>query len=171
MGSVDLVAVVTRLHRNARAVDELTRGLDAEAARWRPEPGAWSLLEVLNHLADEEVEDFRARVRSTLEDPTAPWAPIDPGGWVTAREYNQRDAAESLTRFLTERQSSLDWLGGLHDPDWQRAATHPKLGVLRAGDLLVSWLAHDQAHLGQITRLLRAHLPVQLAPYSTDYAG
>jgi hypothetical protein len=171
MPAVDLVAVVTRLHRNARAVDELLRGLDAATARWRARPESWSLLEVVNHLADEEVEDFRARVRSTLEDPSAPWAPIDPAGWVTARAYNAREPAESLDRFLTERQASLDWLGNLSSPDWDRTAQHPTLGPLRAGDLLAAWLAHDQAHIAQLARLLRSAIPVQLAPYSIDYAG
>ena len=44
-------------------------------AKWKPESGGWSILEIVCHLVDEEVEDFRIRVQSTLADPTMSAAP------------------------------------------------------------------------------------------------
>ena len=52
--------------------------LAPEDARWRPPDGAWSILEIVSHVADEEVEDFRRRLEITLADPAAEWPPIDP---------------------------------------------------------------------------------------------
>ena len=52
---------------------------DADA-RWRPEQGGWSILEIVAHLADEEIDDFRMRTELTLRDPELPWPPIDPEG-------------------------------------------------------------------------------------------
>ena len=43
--------------------------------------------------------------------------------------------------------------------------------TLRAGDLLVSWVDHDWAHLRQMIGLLHAWLEDETAPYSTMYGG
>ena len=43
--------------------------------------------------------------------------------------------------------------------------------ILRAGDLLASWLAHDLIHIRQITRLHYRWLERLAAPYQLGYAG
>ena len=83
------------------------QGLSDEDLRWKPEKKAWSILEVVCHLGDEEVEDFRLRLKLTLQDPAEPWPGIDPEGWATDRKYNERDLGESLTRFTEERNASM----------------------------------------------------------------
>jgi hypothetical protein len=143
---------------------------DADA-RWRPPDGSWSILEIVRHLGDEEVDDFRTRVRSTLEDPAATWPPIDPEGWARERRYNEDDLAAALDRFETERRRSLEWLRDLSDPDWSRAHEHPKLGSMRAGDVLVAWVAHDALHLRQIAKRLYQLSARDGEAYSPDYAG
>jgi hypothetical protein len=39
--------------------------------RWRPVEGKWNFLDLLCHLIDEELEDFRLKVTSILVDPNA----------------------------------------------------------------------------------------------------
>ena len=53
--------IIERLRANVDVFDALTRGVSEEQARWKPTTDEWSILEVVNHLADEEVEDFRHR--------------------------------------------------------------------------------------------------------------
>jgi hypothetical protein len=146
-------------------------GLADEDARWKPADGAWSILEILMHLADEEVEDFRTRVKMTLGDPDQPWPGIDPEGWAIERRYNEGELSEALHRFITERQKSVAWLTGLEDPDWSRAYRHPRLGPIRAGDVFVSWAAHDALHLRQIAKRLYQMTRRDGQPFTTDYAG
>lgn len=155
----------------ARAVRSLVGSLSDEDVRWRPEGGGWSVLEIVNHLADEESQDFRLRLTSTLDDPARPWPPIDPEGWVRERAYQERDLAESLERLVVAREETLAILAGLGDADWTRAYQHPRGGSLSAGDLLVSFAAHDALHLRQL-----AHRLYQLAlrdgpGFSSAYAG
>ncbi len=159
-----------RLETSGGILVELFTGVDDGEARWKPAPERWSMLEVLAHLGDEEREDFRPRISSTLEDPAREWPPIDPEGWVVERRYNERDLAESLNVFRLERAASLEWLRELIDPDWSRAHEHPSLGVLRAGDLLAAWVAHDDLHIRQLSQLRVEYLDVLAAPYSTRYA-
>jgi uncharacterized damage-inducible protein DinB len=167
---MDFTALVGRLERTAEAVDALVAGLSDEDWRWRPAEGGWSILEVVNHLVDEEVFDFRTRVKSTLEDPTRDWPQIDPERWAIERRYQDRAPAESLARFREERTKSLAWLRGLTSPDWDRARHHPR-GPLRSGDLMASWAAHDARHLAQIAKRLHGLAARDGTPYSVQYAG
>ena len=80
--------IIERMRANADVFDALTRGVSEEQARWKPASDQWSILEVVNHLADEEVEDFRHRLDLTLHRPGEPWPPIDPEVWARERQYN-----------------------------------------------------------------------------------
>jgi len=117
---MELDEMIARMSLQAGRIRVLADGVSAEQARWRPDAGSWSLLEVINHLGDEEREDFRTRLDFILHRPGEDPPPIDPQGWVTARDYNQRDLAESIDRFLAERQTSLAWLRGLGSDRWTR---------------------------------------------------
>jgi hypothetical protein len=171
MPRVDLAAIVASLRVNAQVVAAQVFGVDEAQSRWKPEPAKWSILEVVTHLADEEVEDFRRRVGLTLRSPEAEWPPIDPPGWAVERRYNEGSVEEALGRFLRERAASVAFLAGLDDPDWAQAHHHPRWGPIRAGDLLTSWVAHDHIHIRQLNRLQREFLVASVSGYSPDYAG
>ncbi|HXF60964.1 MAG TPA: DinB family protein [Caldilineaceae bacterium] len=168
---VELSFAVERFRHNAQAIAALAAGVDQEQARWKPAPDQWSILEVINHLYDEEREDFRTRLDLTLHQPETPWPAIDPQGWVASRHYNGRDLAESLAAFRREREASLAWLAGLKSPDWEIGRRHPAGFTLRAGDLLASWLAHDTLHLRQLAELHYQYHQHLAAPYDVAYAG
>ncbi len=159
------------MERTPGTLRELLAGVSEEEARWRPSSGAWSIVEIVNHLADEEHEDFRARLALTLEDPSAPWPPIDPEAAAVSRAYNERRLSESIERFCDQRRASLAWLRSLSNPDWSLAHEHPALGRLRAGDLLTAWAAHDQLHLRQIAKRLFELIQKNAPDFSTRYAG
>jgi hypothetical protein len=161
---------VARLAENPSVFGGLFSGVSEEQARWKPAPEKWSLLEVVNHLYDEERDDFRTRLRLLLERPGERWPPIDPPRWASERGYNARDLGESLDNFRRERETSLVWLRGLSAPDWQARYEHPQ-GTISAGDLLASWLAHDFLHVRQMARLHWEYASHLAAPYATRYAG
>jgi hypothetical protein len=155
---------------NVPRIQALLQGVGPEQARWRPDAGSWSILEVVNHLNDEEREDFRPRLDITLHHPDTSWQPIDPQGWVTARRYQDRELASSLEAFVAERQASLAWLGRLECPDWEARYLAP-WGPIRAGDLLASWVGHDLLHLRQLVELHHAYIEGLAGDYSLEYAG
>jgi hypothetical protein len=74
-----------RLSKSRTVFEGIARDISLEQARWKPSPDKWSILEVINHLHDEEKEDFRQRLGSVLSDPSQPWPSIDPRNWVTGR--------------------------------------------------------------------------------------
>ena len=158
------------LARGADGVRALVAGMSPAEARARPSPEAWSALEVICHLYDEEREDFRQRLDVILHRPREPFPPIDPEAWVADRRYNERDLAEMLDAFAAERARSLAWLKGLSAPDWETEYTN-EFGSLKAGDMLVAWAAHDNLHMRQLVELRRSRLVGLAAPYDVEYAG
>jgi hypothetical protein len=167
---MEMQRLLSQMVDNAERVRALVDGVSEQQARWKPHPDSWSILEVVNHLLDEERHDFRVRLDYTLHCPGEPWPPIDPGGWVTERQYNLQDLKLSLAEFLSEREASINWLRALPEPDWEAAYEAP-WGPLRAGDLLASWVAHDLLHMRQLVELHWAYATGELAPYRPDYAG
>jgi hypothetical protein len=164
-----LTLAIDRLRHGADAIAALARDLPPEAARWAPAPDAWSTTAVLAHLADEEVEDFRTRVRLTLQDPAAAWPPIDPPRWAVERAYAARDPGAELLRYLDERERSLAWLAGQGGARWDNVHQHPSAGPLSARALLANWVAHDLLHLRQLAKLQHGALAAR--GERLDYAG
>jgi hypothetical protein len=168
---VNAHALIDRMERFPAVLRALTDGLTPEQARRRPPSGAWSIVEIVCHLVDEEAEDFRARARLTLEDPAAPWPGIDPEGAARTRGYIDRELAQMVQRFENERRESVAWLRSLRAPNWENAYQHPRLGPIRAGDLLTAWAAHDTLHLRQIAKRLHELAAADGEPFSASYAG
>lgn len=163
--------MVESLDRFGRMLPEIVRGVTADDSRWKPADGAWSILEIVCHLADEEELDFPKRAKLTLTSPSDPWPPIDPEGWADERRYNEGNLAEAVQRFGSLRTESTTWLRSLENPDWNQAYNHPKFGPFRAGDILAAWVAHDYLHLRQISKRMYQLAERDAGAYSVRYAG
>jgi hypothetical protein len=167
---MEIEAYINRLAGDITVFEGLIYGVTDEQSRWQPAADKWAIVEVINHLYDEEIYDFRARLSSLLEDPDRKWPPIDPQNWAIAREYRKRDLQESFNKFKDERVASLEWLKSIKAPNWQHTYHH-RQGEIKAGDLLISWAGHDLIHIRQITRLHWQYLNSISQPYSSQYAG
>jgi hypothetical protein len=167
---MNLDYVIAQLADHVVVIQSLIGNVSAEQARWKPSTDAWSILEVVHHLYDEEREDFRRRLDHVLFHPDQPWPGIDPRGWVIERRYNEQDFKHTVAGFLQERDQSLKWLKGLVSPNWQISYEAP-WGSITAGDLLASWVAHDLLHTRQLVELHWAYTTRQLEPYKVEYAG
>jgi len=161
---------INQMADHAERIRLFAQGVSAEQARWKPAPDSRSILEVINHLCDEEREDFRVRLEIILRQSDEPWPPIGPEGWVTERKYNERDLAESLNNFLVEREKTLEWLRSLSSPNWDTVYTS-EFGSMSAGDMFASMVSHDLLHLRQLVELHWAYTVQALQPYQGGYAG
>lgn len=162
--------LVQLMRDNAQKIAALTRGLSADEAIWKPDANTWSVLEIINHLYDEEKEDFRVRLKIILETPELDWPPIDPAGWVVARHYNARKLEPSLDNFLDERTTSLAWLATMQAANWE-SVYQAQFGAIRAGDMLTAWVTHDHLHMRQLVELLRSMVLEKTQPFEGQYAG
>ncbi len=164
--------LIDRMERFSTTFPAVVRTFAPTDTIWKPDQQSWSVLQIVCHMADEEEEDFRTRVLSTLKDPEADWPPIDPQGWAESRDYQSQDLDTQLNRWISQRAKSLQLLHDLEEPDWSRTKVHPQFGPMTAIGLLAAWCAHDALHLRQLAK--RMH---QLAlrdannDPTTQYAG
>ena len=167
---MDLEHYIIQMESNADTIQQMVRLVKNEQARWKPNRATWSILEIINHLYDEEREDFRARLDIMLNNPDQEFTPWDPIASVTERAYNERDITESVNMFIFERQESLRWLNELESPDWDAVYESPNL-EMTAGDMFAAWVMHDLLHMRQIVKLQWFYNKRALEPYRVDYAG
>ncbi|MCJ7717674.1 MAG: DinB family protein [Anaerolineales bacterium] len=167
---MDVPYLKRQLAINRDRIAALARSIPEEQAIWKPDPDTWSILEVINHLADEEEFDFPVRLKMILEGSDKSWPPIDPQGWIVEHKYNEQDLFESLTRYMTLRNTNLVWLNSVENPDWEMIH-EATFGEIKAGDMFVSWVTHDLLHLRQLVELQRFYLEEQAKPFHLDYAG
>ena len=104
---------------SAYAIEQILKNVTQEQSEWKPSAQEWSILEVVNHLYDEEIADFRERLDMVLHHSVEIWKPNNPEAWVKDRNYNKRDLDKSIANFLNERNKSIAWLLRLSSPDWE----------------------------------------------------
>jgi hypothetical protein len=167
---MDTNYLISQFRATPERLRALAAGLSPQQACYKPAADDWSILEVLNHLVDEEIHDFRSHLDFILDPAGKEWEAIDPQGWVTERKYNERDLGQTLDNFQRERAASIAWLDSLGDIDWDTVYTS-EFGSMRAGDMFSCWVAHDGLHLRQLAELHRAILEQAVGEYDISYAG
>lgn len=170
----DAHALRDRLARFPAVLRALAQAVSSHDARWKPAPEHWSVLEICCHMLDEEREDFRPRIESTLRDPRAEWPKLALDGIAEARRYNEQDLAATLDAFDAARAANIAWLDrvvGAPAADWTAAYQHPRFGPLATGMLLASWAAHDALHARQLARRLHDLAARDAGAHSVRYAG
>ncbi len=162
--------IITLLEQNREVFQHLLSNKPEDHYQWKQGEGKWSLREIVCHLHDEEVEDFRERVKCTIETPGQLPPAIDPVGWVTKRKYAEQDYEQKVKDFLHERTKSVEYLKSLDNPDWNSGYDHPELGFQNAMKYFVNWLAHDFHHIRQINVLNYDYLKAKSGE-DLSYAG
>ncbi|PKQ44975.1 DinB family protein [Confluentibacter flavum] len=162
--------IINQLEINQGVFRDLLLNKVEDEYFWRPEPNKWCLLEIVCHLLDEEQDDFRSRVKHTLETPSIEMSSINPEGWVLERDYISQNYKDMLQAFLSERSKSVIWLKKNIDAQWDNVYQHPKLGELSAKLFLSNWLAHDYLHFRQINRYQYIYLK-EKTNMNLQYAG
>ena len=158
------------LTNSTEIIRALITGITQGEAQVKPKDEAWSILEVICHLYDEEREDFREHLDFILHRQDEEWHQINPQGWVTERKYNEQDFIEIQTKFFAERKQSLEWLKNVPNTNWDIEYTSP-FGSIKAGEMFAAWVAHDNLHIRQLVELRRALIERITKPYDIQYAG
>ena len=117
--------------------------------------GKWSVLQVLQHLADSEFA-FGFRFRLTLGQEQPRLEGFDQDGWMKRLRYSGGDATLFLAAFEAMRSFNILLYRTVDATDLSRTATHAERGVESLAHMLVMNAAHDIAHTRQIERIIAA---------------
>ena len=120
----------------------------------RPEaPGKWSVIEVVQHLADSDlVFGYRLRMIVTEEHPAVPG--YDQDAWARTFRYRAVPLATALDQLRGMRAANLGVLHELAPAQLERVGLHSERGPESLGFLLRLMAAHDLVHRRQIDRIL-----------------
>ena len=130
-----------------------------------PISGKWSASEIVQHLAESEMNSaLRIRRLLTEDNPVIPG--YDQDYYSTYFRHNEQPLAPALDAFRGARATTLPILYRMSETDWQRAGTHTESGPYSAETWLRIYAVHAHNHAAQI-RQLRAALDGIIAAHST----
>ena len=138
----------------ARGYDAIVRaieGLDEEALSFKPSPRAWSIKEIVIHLADTEVVVIH-RMKSVIAENKPPLPAFDQDAWADRLHYREQDYRQHLALFKLLRESFVPVLSRLKAEDWERTGVHSEKGEVTLKELLRSYTEHVFVHIRQIER-------------------
>lgn len=137
----------------------LTEALAPAQLHRAPEPGSWSVNDVLAHLrACHDV--LGGNVLRILAEDTPTWKGMSPRAWLMKTDYPEWEFAPAFAAFATQRAELLAVLEPLPPEGWERIAlvtgmigeTYEYSARYYAG-----WMAgHERAHLKSLPRIIGA---------------
>jgi len=128
--------------------------LDADLRR--PEkPGKWSIIQVVQHLADSELI-YGYRMRMVLSHPTPDIQGYDQDLWAEQLKFNEANLADALEQFRALRTANLRLARWLTPEQLARFGNHSERGAESVERMIKMMAGHDILHRNQITRIKRA---------------
>jgi hypothetical protein len=141
------------LEATPRRIASFIEGRRAEDLRWSPEPGRWSIAQIVAHLADAEIVGAY-RFRMVLASPGTPIQAYAQDDWARSQKSERSDAHESLALFTPLRAAQVRLLRSLHGEELDRFGMHAERGKETVRHMIALYAGHDLNHLAQIERLI-----------------
>jgi uncharacterized damage-inducible protein DinB len=121
-------------------------GLTPEELRARPGPGAWSVLEVIIHLADSDAISID-RMKRILTEDNPPLLYADETAYVARLHPHEQDLEDALVLFEVGRRQWARVLRRLPDEAFLREGTHNRRGKVTLGGFVADYVKHVDDHL------------------------
>jgi hypothetical protein len=135
------------------ALASLIKGRDAASLRRNPQPGKWSVAQIVTHLSETEVA-ASWRYRQMLERNGSNIVPYDQDLWEKLGDYASEDPIASLELFRLLRERNLKLFNRLTPEQWEMYGMHAERGKETVRHLARMMAGHDVNHLEQIRRIL-----------------
>jgi hypothetical protein len=136
-------------------LDHRLRGV-VDATLRRPEkPGKWSVIDVIQHLADSDlVAGFR--IRMVLSDNRPVLQGYDQDRWASEFRYREVSLGQALDQLRRLRMANLHLWKHLTPAQLERVGLHSERGPESAAHIIRLMAAHDLVHRRQIDRIFQA---------------
>lgn len=152
LGDQDPLAVQRALVEELRV---LIAGLTTTQLHQPEAPGKWSMIEVLEHLTDQELVNSY-RLRSVIAEDEPELRGYDQDRWARRLHYGDADAAAVLDELAALRRRNLRLLERLTPADLERVGRHAERGRESAARICALTAAHDLVHRKQVARIRTA---------------
>jgi DinB superfamily len=153
--------LLERLRRGAEMVAVSTTGAAGSELDYTPEPGKWSIRQIVAHLADSEMV-AGMRLRRIIAEDNPKIEAYDQNAWATNLDYTRRKTSPALETFRRTRAENYELLKDLPAPVFDREGQHSERGPMSLKLLLQIIAEHAENHAAQI-RIRRAEFKAQKA--------
>jgi hypothetical protein len=157
LGNQDPVAVQRGL---VLAVGAIIEGLTTAQLTQPEAPGKWSMLQVLEHLTDQELVNSY-RLRSVIAEDEPELRGYDQDRWAQRLHYGAVDASTLLEELAVLRRRNVRLLERLTPAELERVGRHAERGRESAARICALTAGHDLVHRQQLARIRAAvsHAP------------
>jgi uncharacterized damage-inducible protein DinB len=138
-----------------KKLQKLIKPLSRKQLSARPQPGKWSIAEILAHLVDTEIVGSW-RMRLIAGSDGVPIQAFDQDVWADAFDYAKCDPKASLETFGVLRENNLRMLKALPKKLWENHGMHSERGRETVAHLVKMFAGHDLNHLAQVERIAKA---------------
>lgn len=126
----------------------------------------WSPFDVLGHLIHGERTDWIPRTKIIMgNDPDKKFEPFDRfAQFENSKGKTMNQLLEEFERF---RNENIDQLKSMQitTQDLLRKGLHPQFGKITLKQMLSTWVAHDLAHIAQISRVMARQYKSEVGPW------
>ena len=126
-----------------------------EMRKWRPEPGEFSVHEIIVHCADSETNSH-GRIRYIMTEDNATVIGYDPPVWAKAFDYLNHPLDAAMLTVEAVRANTVPILRMATDEMWSHTGTHTEMGPYGAETWLEVYAAHCYDHAQQIDAVVAA---------------
>jgi hypothetical protein len=139
----------------AKKLQKLVKPLSKKQLSTRPEPGKWSITEILAHLVDTEIVGSW-RMRLIIGSDGVPVQAFDQDVWAGTLDYAGQDPKVSIETFRVLRENNLRMLKALPKKLWENHGMHSERGKETVAHLVRMFAGHDLNHLAQVEKIAKA---------------
>jgi hypothetical protein len=120
-----------------------------EMWQFRPEPGRWTIHEIIIHITDSEANSY-IRCRRFLAEPGSTILGYDENKWAHELLYHDQDPGEALELFKWLRLKSYTLIKDLPASVWSNTVNHTENGPMTLDNWLDIYERHIPDHIQQM---------------------
>jgi hypothetical protein len=148
--------LLERFRRGPEVVATATTGVAGAQLDFIPEPGKWSIRQIVCHLADAElVGATRFRWVIAEDNPILP--AYNREAWAARLNYAARRFSQALESFRRIRAENYELLKALPEDAFSRTTTHAEAGRMTLLDLLRLYAEHAEKHAQQVMAIRKLY--------------
>ncbi|MFC0216606.1 DinB family protein [Paenibacillus chartarius] len=159
------------LERTPQALALFLSGLSAGWLQSNEGEGTWTVTQVVDHFIEAERTNWIPRLEFILQEGEGkPFPPFD--RFAHLGKKDDASVERKLEQFKELRALSIAKLLERMSEEKLLECTgyHPAFGVVKARELISTWVAHDLTHIAQIARIMAKRYSADVGPWKA-YLG
>jgi hypothetical protein len=145
----EIEELIERFRRGPELVAVAMIGAAGSEIDYVPAAGAWSVRQIMAHLADSEMV-AADRFRRVIAEVNPTIIAYDQDAWAKNLDYGRRKPSHAMESFRRTRAENHDLLKHLPAEAFTRTGTHSEHGALTLLELVRTYALHAEGHAKQL---------------------